>query len=92
MTPTLLSPEARGQRRPAEPQTVSLAARRTFSHPVAAETYIRLRHAGGEGHFWVTFEGQTTDHVLSSGQSLQFTGPGLLVVEALQAAARLRID
>jgi hypothetical protein len=92
MTPTLLSPEARSsQQRLAGPRVVSLTVRRTFSSAVPEDANVRLRHTGGAGHLWITFEGQATDHVLSPGEALQFRGPGLLVIEALEGGAQIRI-
>lgn len=41
---------------------------------------------GWQGHAWVTMEGDPKDHLLAPGTELQFFGPGLLVVESLDAA------
>jgi hypothetical protein len=43
------------------------------------------------GHAWITMEGDTQDHVLISHEEREFTGPGLLVIEALEQGARIRL-
>lgn len=40
---------------------------------------------GWKGHAWVTMEGDLGDYVLEPGSSLDFVGPGVLVLQALEA-------
>lgn len=39
---------------------------------------------GWKGQSWVTMEGDQGDYVLEPGRSLDFVGPGLVVLEALE--------
>lgn len=45
----------------------------------------RLRLSTSNGSAWVTLEGSPDDFVLSSSSPLDFTGPGRLVIEALES-------
>lgn len=44
----------------------------------------RLRLTTMSGTAWVTLEGSPDDSVLTSSSSLEFVGPGRLVIEALE--------
>lgn len=44
-----------------------------------------LMLTGRKGHAWVTMEGDRVDHILEPGRSLDFVGPGRLVLQALEA-------
>lgn len=44
-----------------------------------------LRLTGWNGHAWVTMEGDRGDYVLEPGGSLHIVGPGVLVLQALEA-------
>ncbi|WNG40134.1 DUF2917 domain-containing protein [Archangium violaceum] len=46
----------------------------------------RLSLSCNEGSVWLTREGDSVDHILSPGQSLQVEGHGQVVVQALQPA------
>jgi quercetin dioxygenase-like cupin family protein len=59
---------------------------------------LRSEHLSAGQHFqltcltgecWITLEGDPTDHVLSQGDTLHLTGPGLLVIEALDGPAKI---
>jgi hypothetical protein len=43
-----------------------------------------LMLTGWKGRAWVTMEGDQGDYVLEPGRSLDFVGPGLLVLQALE--------
>lgn len=43
------------------------------------------------GQLWVTMENDPIDHVLISGMVVTFTGPGLLLLEALDSEAVLSL-
>lgn len=49
---------------------------------LAGQTLILV---GWKGRAWVTMEGDRVDHVLEPGRSFDFVGPGLLVLQALEA-------
>ncbi|RYD67903.1 MAG: DUF2917 domain-containing protein [Verrucomicrobiaceae bacterium] len=45
----------------------------------------RLRLTTADGAAWVTIEGSPDDSILTSSSSLEFAGPGRLVIEALES-------
>jgi hypothetical protein len=52
----------------------------------------RLRLTTRDGIAWVTLEGSAEDFVLSSASPLEFTGPGRLVIEALEDDLAIRAE
>ena len=53
-----------------------------YSCPLAGDTTMQIRATAGT--LWVTFEGDPEDYVLEDGETMTFSGPGLLVAEGLQ--------
>lgn len=49
---------------------------------LAADTSMQIRVTAGA--LWITFEGDLEDYVLEDGETMTFSGPGLLVAEGLQ--------
>jgi hypothetical protein len=45
----------------------------------------RLRLTTADGAAWVTLQGSPDDSVLTSSCPLEFTGPGRIVIEALES-------
>lgn len=43
------------------------------------------------GRVWITIEGGSTDYWLAGGQSLDIPGQGLVVIESVNSASRMRI-
>lgn len=76
------------------------------AHAAATGTVWTLPHGGlhtehlsaGEnlhltcltGECWITLEGDETDYVISAGESLSVSGPGLLLIEAVHGSVKLR--
>lgn len=48
---------------------------------------VRVKH----GHAWATLEGDREDYVIAEGDPRAFSGPGLLVVQALEPGAVAQI-
>jgi hypothetical protein len=44
------------------------------------------------GHAWITVEGEGRDHILVAQDQRDFTGPGLLVIEALERGAWVQMN
>lgn len=58
-----------------------------YSCRIAPETALQVRAASGA--LWITLEGDPEDHVLEEGETMTFTGPGLVVAEGLLASNAL---
>lgn len=70
-------------------QIISLARRATRAWPLGlGET---LRFEATLGSFWVTRSGRPEDWVLQAGETQEFMGPSLVVMEALTASAEARL-
>lgn len=54
-----------------------------YSWHIAPDTAVQLRAVAGA--LWVTLESDPEDHMLEDGETMTFTGPGLLVAEGLLA-------
>jgi hypothetical protein len=70
--------------------TVQLQRGSIFSKSLEAGEHVTAR--GISGHAWVTMEGDARDHVLSANEELEFTGPGLLVMEGLEQGAHVQLQ
>jgi hypothetical protein len=51
----------------------------------------RVTLSGVNGQCWVTLEGDRDDYLLQPGQSLAFSGPGRLVIEAVGGGAAVAV-
>jgi hypothetical protein len=60
---------------------IQLAKGAVHSCRLAADIAMQIRAMSGA--LWITFEGDPEDHVLEEGETMTFTGPGLLVAEGL---------
>jgi hypothetical protein len=64
------------------PMKITLKRRAVASLDLAADDCLRLTTRDGTA--WVTLEGSANDFVLTCSDPLEFTGPGRLVIEALE--------
>ena len=60
---------------------VELAKGAVHSYHIAPDSALQVRAIAGA--LWITLEGDPEDHVLEDGETMKFTGPGLLVAEGL---------
>lgn len=68
-------------------QEFELVKGAVHSWQLAPDTTLRMRAVAGA--FWITVEGDPADYVINCGETLTFTGPGLLVAEGLAEANEL---
>jgi hypothetical protein len=69
--------------------TVQLARGGIFSRPLEKGEQVSVTVT--TGHAWITMEGDAEDHVLTTDEEREFTGPGLLVIEGLEQGARIQL-
>lgn len=69
--------------------TVQLERGCIFSKLLANGEHVYV--AVTSGHAWITLEGDAQDHVLTSHEKREFSGPGLLVIEGLEQGARVQM-
>jgi len=69
---------------------ISLKRRAVASLDLTADDSLLLTTPGGTA--WVTLEGAADDFVLTSSNPLEFTGPGRLVIEALEGDVVVRAE
>lgn len=70
-------------------RTLSLARREIVSHRLVGGEKIQFRSV--LGILWITMEGDSEDHVLSTGELFEVNGPGLLLLEALEDEAMVEM-
>lgn len=73
-----------------ETAPVELTARATRAWPLAPGETLRLEVT--RGTLWATQTGHSDDWILHAPVTQEFTGPGLVVIEALTASAALRLS
>jgi len=69
---------------------ISLNRRAVASLDLSADDRLRLVTRGGSA--WVTLEGSPEDFALTPSNPLEFTGPGRLVIEALESDMLVRAE
>jgi hypothetical protein len=69
---------------------IFLNRRAVASLDLTADACLRLTTRGGTA--WVTLEGAADDFVLTCSNPLEFTGPGRLVIEALEGDVVVRTE
>jgi len=69
---------------------ISLKCRAVASLDLGADDCLGLTTRGGSA--WVTLEGDSEDFALSTTSPLKFTGPGRLVIEALENDMIIRVE
>lgn len=69
---------------------ISLKRRAVASLDLSADVCLRLTTRNGNA--WVTLEGIADDFALTSSSPLEFTGPGRLVIEALENDVTIRAE
>lgn len=72
-----------GTKAPAVPSRLPARATRSLRLGTGESAELRLH----TGHAWITMENDPFDYAATAGEVLRFSGPGLLVVEALEAGA-----
>lgn len=78
-----------GSRPRQEAVRARIAYGQIFSRLLEEAEVLRFRVISG--HLWVTQEGSRMDHLLVSGDSATFSGPGRLVAEGIEDGALVEL-